>query len=42
MLRRDRRSPRALFAGAYSGHGVAASLRMGALIADRLAESLKT
>jgi glycine/D-amino acid oxidase-like deaminating enzyme len=37
LLRRHPHSPRVLYAGAYSGHGVAQSLRMGALVAERLA-----
>jgi len=36
VLRRHSRSPRVLVAGGYSGHGVAQSIRMGALIAGRI------
>jgi glycine/D-amino acid oxidase-like deaminating enzyme len=36
VLRRHSRSPRVLVAGGYSGHGVAQSIRMGALIADSI------
>jgi len=36
-LRRHRHSPLVLYAGGYSGHGVAQTLRMGALVAEQLA-----
>jgi glycine/D-amino acid oxidase-like deaminating enzyme len=36
VLRRHSRSPRVLVAGGYSGHGVAQSIRMGALVCDRI------
>ena len=36
VLREHSCSPRVLVAGGYSGHGVVQSIRMGALIADRL------
>ncbi len=37
LLRRHPHSPQVLYCGAYSGHGVTQTLRMGAIVADHLA-----
>lgn len=40
VLRPHSRSPRVLVAGGYSGHGVVQSIRMGALIAERITDNM--